>query len=68
MFAPYTPLDKCIGKEVTVRVGGENYVGLLVGVYPMGGVSVMVLTPMQGAGAEQHIPLPGAVVTVRQDR
>ncbi|HWI65193.1 MAG TPA: hypothetical protein VNT75_25465 [Symbiobacteriaceae bacterium] len=68
MFAPYTPLDRCIGKEITVRLGGENYVGMLVGVYPLGGTSVLVITPMQGGGTEQHIPLVGAVVTVRGDR
>lgn len=65
MFAPYTPLDRCVGKELTVRVNGENHVGMLVGVYTLGGATVLVITPMQGAGTEQHIPLAGSVVTVR---
>lgn len=68
MFTAYTPLDRCVGKEITVRLNGENHVGMLAGVYFMGGTAVLVITPMQGGGAEQHIPLPGAVVTVRQDR
>lgn len=65
MFAPYTALDKCVGKEITVRLGGENYIGMLAGVYTLSGTPILVITPMQGGGAEQHIPLPGAVVTVR---
>lgn len=68
MFAPYTPIDKCIGKEIAVRFGGESFAGMLAGVYNMGGIPVMVLTPMHGGGTEQHIPLTGAVVTIRQDR
>lgn len=66
MFAPYTPIDKCIGKEIRVRTGGEDYVGLLAGVYVLNGLSVLVLTPLTGGGAEQHIPLASAVVTIRQ--
>lgn len=65
MFAPYTPLDKCIGKEITVRLHGEAITGMLTGVYTLSGTPVLVLTPMQGGGTEQHIPLPGAIVTVR---
>jgi hypothetical protein len=66
MFAPYTPVDKCIGKEVTVRFGGDKYVGMLAGVYVTNGLSMMVLTPLSEAGTEIHIPLPGAVVVIRQ--
>lgn len=68
MFAPYTSLDRCIGKEITVRVGGENFAGMLVGVYTMAGSSILVITPMQGGGMEQHIPLAGTVVTVKNER
>jgi|GEM_PF-1893382 len=68
MFTAYTPLDRCISKEITVRVGGENHVGMLAGVYYMGQTPVLVIAPMQGAGTEQHIPLPGAVVTVKQEQ
>lgn len=68
MFTAYTPLDRCVGREVTVRVNGEAHVGLLAGIYTMGGTSVLVITPMRGAGTEVHIPLPGAVVTVTPDQ
>lgn len=68
MFAPYTSIDRCIGKELRVRTAGEDYVGMLAGVYTLHGLTVMVLTPMTGGGTEQHIPLQGAVVTVRHDR
>jgi len=68
MFAPYTPLDRCIGKELKVRVGGEDHVGMLSGVYTLGSAAVLVLAPMQGGGTELHIPVAGAVVTVRHDR
>jgi hypothetical protein len=67
MFAPYTPIDRCIGREISVRTGGETFTGMLAGVYHLGGVPVLVITPMDGRGMEQHIPLPGAVVTVRQE-
>jgi hypothetical protein len=68
VFAPYTPVDKCVGKELSVKSTGETYVGMLAGVYHLGGTPVLVLTPMAGGGAEVHIPLPGSVVTVRADR
>ncbi|MDF2629894.1 MAG: hypothetical protein K0R39_3725 [Symbiobacteriaceae bacterium] len=68
MFTAYTPLDRCIGREITVRVGGEAHVGMLAGVYTMSGTSILVITPMHGAGTELHIPLPGAVVTVKPDQ
>lgn len=67
MFTAYTPIDKCIGKEIRIRTGGEDYVGMLAGVYSTGGTPILVLTPMTGGGVEQHIPLLGSVVTVRQD-
>lgn len=66
MFAPYTPVDRCVGKEISVRTNGENYIGMLAGVYTLAGMSVLVITPMNGGGAEQHIPLAGCVVTIRQ--
>lgn len=68
MFSAYTPIDRCIGKELSVRVNGEDFVGMLAGVYTTHGLAVLVLTPMQGGGKEQHIPLQSAVVTVRHDR
>lgn len=68
MFSPYTPVDKCIGKEVKVRSGGDNYVGMLAGVYASNGLSVMVLTPLSEGGIEIHIPLLGAVVVIKQDQ
>lgn len=68
MFTAYTPLDRCIGREITVRVNGEAHVGMLAGVYTMSGTSILVITPMQGAGTEIHIPLPGAVVSIKPDR
>jgi hypothetical protein len=67
LFAPYTQIDRCIGKEVTVRMNGENYTGMLAGVYTLHSLSVLVLTPMGGAGMEQHIPLQGGVVTIKHD-
>lgn len=67
MFAPFTPLDRCIGKEITVRMAGEEHVGMLAGVYQLGATPVLVITPMQGGGAEHHIPVAGAVVTVRHN-
>lgn len=66
MFTAYTPIDKCIGKELKVRSGGIDYVGLLSGVYTLQGVPMLVLTPMSEGGTELHIPLAGAVVTIRQ--
>jgi hypothetical protein len=63
MFAAYTPIDKCVGKELSIRLNGETVTGLLTGVYTLGGIPVMVITPMTG-GIEQHVPLPGAIVTV----
>lgn len=68
MFTAYTPLDRCIGREITVRVNGEAHVGMLAGVYSMSGTSILVITPMHGAGTELHIPLPGAVITVKPDQ
>jgi len=67
MFTPYTPIDKCIGKEVRVRSGGEEYVGMLAGVYATHGLPIMVITPLRDGNAEQHIPVLGAVVTVRHE-
>ena len=64
MFAPYTPLDKCVGKELKVRFDREEYQGLLAGLYTLGGSAIMVLTPLHGAGAEIHIPVAGAVTTL----
>jgi len=64
VFAPYTPLDRCIGKEITVRFGQENYTGMLSGIYTLHGVPMLVITPMEGGGVEQHIPLPNAMVFV----
>lgn len=64
MFAPYTPIDKCVGKEITVRVGDQNYTGMLAGTYVLHGVPVLVITPMAGGGLEQHIPLQNVVVTI----
>jgi len=68
MFTAYTPLDRCIGKEVQVRSGGESYTGMLTGIYRVEGMAILVLTPMNGGGLEQHIPLNGAVVQIRHDR
>jgi len=68
MFTAYTPLDRCIGREISVRVNGEAHVGMLAGIYTMGGTSVLVITPMHGAGMEVHIPMTGAVVTVTPDK
>lgn len=65
MFAPYTPIDKCIGKEIRIRTGGDDYAGLLAGVYVTNGIPVMVLMLMKEGGTEVHIPLFGAVVTVK---
>lgn len=65
MLSTYTPLDRCIGKEVTVRTNGDEYVGMLAGIYQLNGVSILVLVPMNGS-QEHHIPLIGAVVTLRQ--
>lgn len=65
MFAPYTPIDRCIGKELVIRTGALEYTGLLAGVYTIHGLAVMVVTPMKGGGTEVHIPLPGSVVTVK---
>lgn len=66
MFAPYTPIDRCVGNEITVRVGRDEYTGMLAGVYALHGVPVLVLTPLTGGGAQQHIPLQSAVITVNQ--
>lgn len=68
MFAAYLPLDRCVGKEVRVRVGGQEYVGMLAGIYRLDGTPMLVVTPLVGGGAEQHIPLANAVVEVRPDR
>lgn len=68
MFAAYTPIDRCIGKEITVQVGEQTYTGMLAGTYVLHGVPVLVITPMDGGGAEQHIPLQQIVITVRPDQ
>lgn len=65
MFTAYTPLDRCLGREVQVRSGGESYKGMLAGIYEFGGQSILVLTPMSEPGAELHIPLAGAVVKLQ---
>lgn len=67
MFSAYTQIDKCVGKEVRVRSGGEDYVGLLAGVYTTYGLPIMVITPLRDGNIEQHIPVLGAVVTVRHE-
>lgn len=64
MFAPYTPIDKCVGKEITVRVGEENYTGMLAGIYTLHGTPVLVITPMTDNGLEHHIPFQSVVVTM----
>lgn len=66
MFAPFTPIDRCIGKEITVRAAGAEYVGMLAGTYQLNGVPVVVVTPMDGT-VQHHIPLPGAVISISQD-
>lgn len=68
MFQAYTSLDRAVGRELQVRVGDAEYAGMLAGVYALHGTPILVLTPMSGGGAEQHIPLTGAVVTLRPDR
>lgn len=65
MLAPYTSLDKCVGRGVRIRCFGEEYEGMLAGVYAVHGAAILVIAPMNG-GVEQHIPLSAAVVTVRQ--
>lgn len=67
MFSAYTPIDKCIGRGVQVKVGKSEYSGMLAGVYHLGSMPVLVITPMNSGGLEQHIPLQGAVVTIRND-
>lgn len=68
LFASYTPVTQCIGREVQVRTGGESYRGMLAGIYEMGGQSILVLTPMDEGGTEYHIPLQGSVVVIQQER
>ncbi len=68
MFSAYTPLDRCIGKEIKVRSGGENYTGMLSGIYRVEGLAILVLAPMNGGGVEYHIPLNGAVVQVCHEK
>lgn len=68
MFTAYTPIDRCVGKDISVRFHGENYAGMLAGVYNLNGMPILVLTPMTGGGAEQHIPMAGAVVTIKPDK
>ena len=64
MFTAYTPLDRCVGREIRVRAGGEEYVGMLAGIYRCESQPILVLTPLNGGGIEQHIPLTSAVVQV----
>jgi hypothetical protein len=65
MFTAYQSLDKCIGKEVLVRMGAQESQGILAGLYTLHGVPLLVLVQGSGAGTrEQHIPLAQAVVTV----
>lgn len=68
MFQAYTSLDRAVGRELQVRVGESEYTGMLAGVYALHGAPILVLAPMNGGGTEQHIPLVGAVVTLRPDR
>lgn len=65
VFAPYTPVEKCVGKELKVRFEGEEYTGLLAGLYTSAGVAMIVLTPMREGGGEIHIPMARAVVIVK---
>ena len=67
MFSAYTQIDKCVGKEVRVRSGGEDYLGMLVGVYTAYTLPIMVITPLRDGSVEQHIPVVGAVVTVKHE-
>jgi hypothetical protein len=68
MFEAYTPLDRAVGRELTVQIGDREYTGMLAGVYALLGAPVLVLTPLTGGGMEHHLPLTGAVVTLRPDR
>lgn len=68
MFTPYTPIDRCVGKEISVRFYGENYTGMLAGIYHVSGMPILVITPLTGGGTEQHIPMAGAVVTIKPDK
>ncbi|MFZ5816011.1 MAG: hypothetical protein ACOY93_11980 [Bacillota bacterium] len=68
MFTAYTPLDRCVGKEIRVRCGGEEFVGMLAGMYRCEGQPMLVITPLNGGGTEHHIPLVTAVVKVQHDR
>lgn len=68
VFAPFTSIEKCIGKEITVHVGGAEYVGMMAGIYSTYGMPMIVLTPLSGKGLEQHVPLSRAVISVRQDQ
>lgn len=68
MFTAYTPLDHAIGRVVHVRTGGEEYTGMLVGLYRCQEVPMLVITPMAGGGVEHHIPLPGAVVQLKPEK
>lgn len=68
MLTAYTPLDRCVGREIKVRFDREEYVGMLAGIYRCEGQPILVLTPMHGGGLEQHIPLANAVVQLRPDR
>jgi hypothetical protein len=68
MFSAYTPLDRAIGRELTVRMGGETYTGMLAGIYTLHGQPMLVITPMEGGGLEQHLPLSQVVVTLRHER
>ncbi|MGE5672692.1 MAG: hypothetical protein ACM3XM_02240 [Mycobacterium leprae] len=65
MFEPYTPLDRCIGKSIRVRMNGDEFEGLLIGVYSLGQVPMLVITPLRGGGEELHIPVPSAVVAIK---
>lgn len=67
MFAPYTSIEKCIGKEIKVHIGGEEYIGMMAGIYSTYGMPMIVLTPLSGKGLEQHVPLSRAVISVQQD-
>lgn len=68
MFSAYTPLDRCVGKEIRVRANGEEYVGMLAGIYRCEGQPLLVIAPMNGGGSERHIPLSTAVVEIRHER
>jgi len=67
VFTAYTPIDKCVGREIEVHSGGETYRGMLAGIYSFGEQTILVVTPMTEPGVEWHIPLGGAVVRLQAE-